>query len=468
MVQQHRSAAVPLGAALRGLALRPPPAHAGPLIRTPDEHAAALHPATAPGLVTLAFRDGPRWRQRFIAPADLPEAVRVYTGAADVYLTANRFRGPRSVLNLLQLGALWTDLDYYRTPYAGLEPWAVRDAALRQLEDCGLPAPGLAIATGRGLALLWRHTPIPRAALPRWQACQRRLYETLKPYGADRLAIDPARVLRLIGTRNSRTGALVEALSPLADAWNFEDLAREVLPLTRDQVGELRSLNAARAARPGGRPRPARHLTLATYGEALLSDLQALRAHRWLGSCPPGQRDAWLFVAAVALAWITPPAVLAREVAALGREAAGWCHTETASRTCSVLARARAAAAGKLVPYDAGAGAVQVDPRYRFKRATVIEWLSITEEEMRGAQLRILRSPGVARERQRARWHQRQAAAGRGTGADRRQYLATAARRRQEAAELRGQGKTWAEIAAALSVTPGAARKLASRRGGHT
>jgi hypothetical protein len=270
-------------------------------------------------------------------------------------------------------------------------------------------------------------------------------------------------VLRLIGTRNSSTGTLVEALSPLADAWNFEDLAREVLPLTRDQVGELRSLNAARAARPGARPRPARHLTLATYGEALLSDLQALRAHRWLGNCPPGQRDSWLFVAAVALAWITPPAVLSREVAALGREAAGWCPTETRSRTCSVLRRARAAAQGKRVTYDAGAGAVQVDPRYRFRRATVIEWLGITDEEMRAANLRVLRSPAVARERQRERWHHRQAAAGRGTGADRRQYLATAASRRQTAAELRGQGKTWAEVGAALSVTPRAAKDLARR-----
>jgi hypothetical protein len=137
--------------------------------------------------------------------------------------------------------------------YADLKPWAVRDAAIRVLQDEGLPAPGLSIATGRGVALLWRHVPVPRAALPRWQACQQRLWEVLRPFGADRLALDPARVLRLIGTRNSKTGTLVEALSQLSEAWDFEVLAGELLPLSRGELAQVRSLNAARAARPGRR-----------------------------------------------------------------------------------------------------------------------------------------------------------------------------------------------------------------------
>ncbi len=313
-----------------------------PYLSSPDEHALALHPRSAPGLVTLAFRDGSRWRQRFLHPEELPEVARTYTGLSDVYLTQNRFRGPRSVLNLLHLGALWADLDYYRTPYADLEPWAVRDAALRVLQDEGLPAPGLSIATGRGVALLWRHVPVPRAALPRWQACQRRLWEVLRPFGADRLALDPARVLRLIGTRNSKTGTLVEALSPLSEAWDFEVLAGELLPLSRGELAQVRSLNAARAARPAAdRPRPTRHLNAATYWEAVLSDLQALRQYRWMGPLRPGHRDAWMFLGAVALSWFTPAQVLQREISDLARSCASWSEAEARRSTCARGGRRR-------------------------------------------------------------------------------------------------------------------------------
>lgn len=431
-----------------------------PFLRSPDEHALALHPRTAPGLVTLAFRDGRRWRQRFLHPEELPEVARTYTGLSDVYLTQNRFRGPRSVLNLLHMGALWADLDYYRSPFSGLEPWAVRDAALRVLQEEGLPAPGLSIATGRGVALVWRHAPVPRAALPRWQACQRRLYEALRRFGADRLALDPARVLRLIGTRNSRTGTLVEALSPLSEAWDFEALAGEILPLSRGELARVRSLNAARASKAAGdRPRPSRELNAATYWEAVLSDLQALREYRWMGPLCAGHRDAWMFLGAVALSWFTPAVVLQREVADLARTCASWSEAEASSCACSVLARARAAAKGETLVYQGK----RVDPRYRFRVSTAVEWLGITEEEMRGARLRVLVSPDVARERQRQRWHQRQAAAGRGTGLDRQSYRLQAQDRRQEAAQLRAEGLSWAEVGARLGVSAKAALNLAGR-----
>ena len=53
-----------------------------------------------------------------------------------------------------------------------------------------------------------------------------------------------------------------------------------------------------------------------------------------------------------------------------------------------------------------------VDPRYRFRTATIIEVLGITETEMRACNLRHLVSPELRREMDRQRWHQRRAAAG--------------------------------------------------------
>ena len=66
-----------------------------------------------------------------------------------------------------------------------------------------------------GLALVWLHRPVPRAALPRWRACQQALWHALRHLGADRLAGDAARVLRLVGTRHGGSGGLVEAMPDL-------------------------------------------------------------------------------------------------------------------------------------------------------------------------------------------------------------------------------------------------------------
>lgn len=430
-------------------------------LTTPEAHAVALHPADAPGLVTLALRDGKRWRQHYVHPADLPTVARGLRLAPDVYLTQHRYTGPRAIARLLHLSALWADLDYYRVPeLAGRHPWHVRDHALALLRDAGVPAPGLAIATGRGLCLLWRHSPVPRQALPRWQACQRRIWVVLRDLGADPLALDAARVLRLIGTTNAGAGGvLVEALSPLGPAWPWEELAREVLELGR---GELEDLEARRRRLAGREPRtrqqPNRQLNGGTYWETVLTDLQRLRAHRWFGSLPPGQRDAWMLLGGIAASWLTPVSALRRELYHLAHECASWDQVEARSRLAAVISRGYAAARGETIEYDGR----QVDPRYRVKAATAIKWLGIDEAEMRAARLRVLVSADVSREMERQRWHERRAAAGR---PDRQAYRDQGQERRQQVLSLRSQGKTWAEVANLLGIGAEAARSLA-RYGG--
>jgi hypothetical protein len=59
------------------------------------------------------------------------------------------------------------------------------------------------------------------------------LWEILKRLGADRAAIDAARVLRVVGTFHSETGVVVETLVPVGEVREFEELAMEILPLDR-------------------------------------------------------------------------------------------------------------------------------------------------------------------------------------------------------------------------------------------
>jgi truncated hemoglobin YjbI len=52
---------------------------------------------------------------------------------------------------------------------------------------------------------------------------------------------------------------------------------------------------------------------------------------------PPGQRDNWLFLAAVAIIWIAPPSTLRREIHGMAEVFAGWRDSETRSRMKSVI-----------------------------------------------------------------------------------------------------------------------------------
>lgn len=127
-------------------------------IQSPADHARVLHPDGSIGLITLARRVNGRWREERVPAEMLPEAV-------------------------------------------GLQ------VAYEMLSDARMPPPSYAVATGRGLALVWLHEPVPRTALPRWRTCQRHLYQALVGLGADRAALDPARVLRVVGTENCESYA---------------------------------------------------------------------------------------------------------------------------------------------------------------------------------------------------------------------------------------------------------------------
>ena len=232
-----------------------------PCLATPVDHALALHPAGA-GRVSIARRLHGGWREQSVPVADLAYAARQLAGETDVYLTQNRFFGRRRLVSrLAELDALFVDLDYYKTEHADAHPPHVLTLALEALQDERLPPPSFAVASGRGLALVWLHHAVPRAALPRWRACQHVLWHTLRHLGADRLASDAARVLRLVGTRNSRSSTLVEGLMAPREPWDFDQLADEILPLQRAELGRGPMVEQARSAhrhRDTPRPPPSR------------------------------------------------------------------------------------------------------------------------------------------------------------------------------------------------------------------
>jgi hypothetical protein len=370
----------------------------------PPDHVRLLHPAGRRGIATVAW-GGDLWREVAVPISELPAYVADKGGCTDLFLSQQSFFGWRRIAQLAQLGAAYVDLDYHRTDrWSGVSPEGVAGAVLEVLDDSAIAAPSYILSTGRGLLAVWLHDLVPRRALPRWLAMQKHLAEALAGFGADQRALDAARVFRLAGTENSRSRTIVRPVhvaAPLAQLWrwDFDDLAKEILPLDRGEIIALRARRAARQAQGSGSA-PTAHLTAATYWETVLTDLQRLRQARWFGPLPSGQRDEWLFLAACAMSWLAPPMALRRELYALAQECGGWTEAEARNRMSAVFRRADKAAKGERAEHEGRL----VDPRYRFKAATIIGRLEITPVEMRDAGLRVLvdrdRTREIAAERQ--------------------------------------------------------------------
>jgi hypothetical protein len=414
-------------------------------VRTPREHGRLVH-GEGMGCVAIAQKipKSGLWREKSHPVEVAIDLLRHYLGQEDVYLSTQRFRGRRRIAHLLSLGSLYADLDFYRIPeLVGRSPLAVLEMALLALEKAAMTEPTLAIGSGRGLYLLWLHGSIPRAALPRWATCQRRLWEVLRPFGADRTAIDAARVLRVVGTVHKEAGVVVESLAPVGEIKSFENLAKEILPLDRAELCDLRVQRALRAARsPSERLHaPPQGFTQAMLWEARLSDLQRLREIRWFGEPIPDFRDRWLFLAGVAMSWLAVPTVLQRELYALARQAGGWTEAHARSKLQAVFRTAHQAARGEGVEY----AGVEVDPRYRFRNQTIIELLEITAEEEREMETVISDDERRRRDRQEKKERRREAGA-----MSREEYEGRAADRRVEARRMAAEGMSRQEIAKAL------------------
>ncbi len=382
----------------------------------------------------------------------------------DVYVSQAAFERRRAIAQLTAIGASFSDLDYQDKPrWSGKSPEDVANAVIGHLEEAMIPLPSYILSTGRGLVCIWLTELLPRAALPRWNAVQNRLWMALEPFGADRRALDAARVFRLVGTTNGRANCDRRTVrmvwcqgSPEAPTryQDFGAFADEVLPITHADLISLRAERAKRTAEGRTPVAPTTRLTSATYHETVLTDLQRLRLHRYpSGSLPEGLRNEWIFLAGISMSWIAPPETLFRELIALGSEVADWSDRETSARLSAVIKRTRRAAAGEKMEYN---GRV-VDCRYRIKASTIIERLRIDPSEQAAAGLRVL----IDEDRRRELTAERQRDSRRRKGAqDRSEQQEARLLLGQKALHLRAaEGMTRDELASHLGVSAGQVSK---------
>jgi hypothetical protein len=208
---------------------------------SPLAHARYLHDPGNEYVTVGQKTDCEPWIETSYRVEKLYEVLPKYAGLNDIYLSLNRYYGSRK--RIAELSAMYSDLDYYNvSELAHIPPEGVFTLTLEALEQAKIPRPSLAMSTGRGLALVWRHEPVSGSVLSKWNLCQQYIFEALKELGADPKAKDAARVFRLAGTYNSKSGKLVGSIFEDLDyVWEFGDLADEILPRNREQWQQHKS-----------------------------------------------------------------------------------------------------------------------------------------------------------------------------------------------------------------------------------
>lgn len=173
------------------------------------------------GYITVASKN-PNYSQWHYKKEELLDKTEEIVNGINDYISQNTFYKPqRRIENVKELRAVYIDIDCYNSNYT---KDAVQYFLEHDLYGYKIPRPNYLIDSGRGLYYIVLIKPVPSMALPLWYAVQRYLFNTLKEFGADANALDPTRVLRIVGTMNSKSGTSVKVL----DEYDYEYSLREI------------------------------------------------------------------------------------------------------------------------------------------------------------------------------------------------------------------------------------------------
>jgi hypothetical protein len=397
--------------------------------------------------------------------SDMPRVIEALDPNRDTWISqAEFFRPNRRVVYLLRLNLCFVDLDTYKTPWKVYKRDVMASVIRGFCQDEDVPEPSLILYSGRGLQVKWLfEKPLPRAALPRWNAIQQQLVASLERFGADPGARDASRLLRLVDTINTRSGERVRVLwvndrEGEVSHYGFDYLAERILPVNRDT---LRKQCEARDERrqdlqllKGGKTGNLRIFSGRQLSWDRLEDLRTLAKLRgWTRSgIPHGYRSKYIHwcLNFLLLSGAVHSSQLFHEAQApaLAREVCPDFNKDVRSVLSTLYRKAQAYEAGERVEFEGR----KYPPLYTPRNSTLMDLFDITGEEIKQLKTIVTEEEAVNRDRNRHRKH-----------VDRMTYLETAEQRRVHARLLRARGLTWADVGNEMGISPDAARMLASR-----
>ena len=313
----------------------------------------------------------------------------------DVYISQAVFETPRRrVVNVKEIQVVFLDIDCYKLAWG--QHRTAKEIADTFVSICdfeGIPRPSLIVFSGRGLQAKWLlQKPIPRQALPRWNAIEKVFVDKLEQYGADSQARDASRVLRLVDTVNTKSGQrccvvyINHTASGGIERYGFDELAEIVLPKERPQKRQNERISGkeSESTLPAG-------YGLESLHWAFLEDMRTLLRIR--GGIVEGMRNRFLMQMLSYLALSNQVSLkdFYREAQFLAQKIdPSWTYHSKDFGT--VYAKFKDHINGVRVEWKG----LKKTPLYTPRASTLIEWFRITEEEQR--QLKVIHSEKIRRE----------------------------------------------------------------------
>ncbi|WP_156023900.1 hypothetical protein [Thioclava indica] len=400
---------------------------------SPDAYVELLHPKDQHGRPSLLWFEGDEPRNLCLAPSELELAL---PGLLDgrAYLSLNRFRYRRTSDQLIVLNALYVDLDWHKTArWRDCNVGVVERAVLKHLDVANLPPPSVLLQSGCGSALIWLIDELPPQALMRWQATMRALGDVFVKFGVDRASQEAARVFRIPGSVNEKSGRRVRASGGSGTRHDFDALSDEIfkaaglptraeLQLVRAEKRAKRRTNVNPREMPFGLPPAVRF-------RQIRDDLEAIRvAHG--GRLPEGMRNTWLHLYATALTHDPRETQLAQKI----EEIAQLATPDLPAQEVAAIIRS----AEKQAARERGATPLK-DGRYHYSGGTIAERLGISGEDARAHGLRQI-MPAQERKRRKAEAERKRRA--RNGAQTRAEYLAKNSASRSEIWKEYGLSRT--------------------------
>ena len=399
---------------------------------TTADYVKLLHPITAIGKPTIMTAvTGMRMHSRIYRTYEAPWIAECCVDTA-AYITLNRFHGPRRDRRLAALNALYLDLDVDLAPRTlASDPAAWAQAFTRDVERRGLPVPSFVNFTGRGLAAIWLINDLPPRARRRWSAAQKALIGLYRRYGADPRCCDTARVFRIPGSINLKSGRTVEILGGSLQRHSFEDFADRIyIASGRPTRRELQARKRQKPSSGQGVSRRSR-LSPGQRFVAIQEDLERL-LDAWGGRVPVGHRNTWLHLWATCLTHQENPGDVDARTHAMASIATPGLSTN------EVGAIAKHAAERAALPRS---GSPMSDGRYHYAGETLADLLCVSDEIARALGLRQIFSLTERKRRKADKQRMRRSNSGAVTRA---RYLASNATSRTKPWEAQGISRaTW-------------------------
>ena len=414
---------------------------------SPAEEAGLYHRVDSGGYFSvLTALEGGRKIQRSYPTAQMPVVLRLIDANRDTWISQAEFWSPlRRVVNVKSISSCFVDIDFYKTEWGvGRTPERAAEDVVGLCDDFGIPRPSLINYSGRGLQVKWFfEKPLPRPALPRWNALEVALIEKLVLCGADPQARDAARVLRMVQTINTKSKQFCRPIWTNNDEngqpirYDFEFLAECVLPIPRSVLRQHVEIAQQTVKTP--RSGVSRGLTIETLNWNRVEDLRTIVRLR--SGMREGLRMQMLFylVNFLALSHQVTPATFYFEAAAIAREIdPTW--TMYSAELKTVYSKMKDYRAGKTVEFNGRTYPALYTPT----NDTLINVFNITSEEQK--QLKTI-IDGTEHRR-------RQVAAIRQAGVmSRFDYEDRADQRRERAIELSKTGLSIRKIAEEIGIS---------------